>query len=214
MTDRAFTLYGSPHSQFTYKVALMLRLCARPFRFRYVSFREGMHRTPEFLALSPFGQVPVLRHDGLVLCQSGVILRYLSETLRRFGASASRQIDEYLFWDADRLAPSVYRSHGFELGRRGLLPNPVDPMLVAHYRTLAEGAFGVLDARLEGRDFLVGEDATIADIACYGDVAFAPHAGLDLSPWANIASWSARLAELPGFRAPFDLLSMADANIA
>ena len=43
-----FTLYGSPHSLPTYKVALMLRLCGEPFSFRYVSFQKGMHKAPEF----------------------------------------------------------------------------------------------------------------------------------------------------------------------
>jgi len=58
-----FILYGSPHSQFTYKIALMLRLSRQPFAFRYVSFQRGVHRTPEFLALSRWGQVPVLVHQ-------------------------------------------------------------------------------------------------------------------------------------------------------
>ena len=57
---KRFTLYGSPHSLPTYKVALMLRLSGQPFSFRYVSFQKQMHRTPEFLALSRWGQVPVL----------------------------------------------------------------------------------------------------------------------------------------------------------
>jgi hypothetical protein len=47
-----FTLYGSPHSLPTYKVALMLRLSGAPFSFRYVSYQKKMHKTPEFLALS------------------------------------------------------------------------------------------------------------------------------------------------------------------
>jgi glutathione S-transferase len=48
---KRFTLYGSPHSLPTYKVALMLHLAGEPFFFRYVSFQEGMHKTPEFLML-------------------------------------------------------------------------------------------------------------------------------------------------------------------
>ena len=47
-----FTLYGSPHSLPTYKVALMLRLSGVPFTFRYISFQKDMHRRPEFRALS------------------------------------------------------------------------------------------------------------------------------------------------------------------
>src|ERR1700709_1863257 len=57
---KRFTLYGSPHSLPTYKVALMLRLSGEPFSFRYVSFQKGMHKTPEFLANSRWGQVAVL----------------------------------------------------------------------------------------------------------------------------------------------------------
>jgi len=217
MTHMLFTLHGSPHSQFTYKVALMLGLCGQPFSFRYISFRAGMQRSPEFLALNPLGQVPVLQHGERVLVQSAAILEYLSETLGRFGgasAASCQEIREVLYWDADRLGPTVYRSHGFELGRRGLLPRSADPALVAHYRELAEGAFAALDARLADRDFLAGESATIADIACYGEVAFAPHAGLDISSFRNVAAWAQRLAALPRFKPPFELLPLENAEIA
>jgi glutathione S-transferase len=52
---KRFTLYGSPHSIPTYKVALMLRLSDEPFTFCYVSFQKRMHKTSEFLALSRWG---------------------------------------------------------------------------------------------------------------------------------------------------------------
>src|SRR6267154_3366700 len=88
-----FTLYGSPHSIPTYKVALMLRLSGAPFSFRYVSFQKGMHKTPEFLALSRWGQVPVLMDGERVHLQSAAIVEHLAETLQRFqgGNSATRQ---------------------------------------------------------------------------------------------------------------------------
>ena len=79
-----FTLYGSPHSLPTYKVALMLRLSGEPFSFRYVSFQKGMHKTPEFLALSRWGQVPVLVESGRIYNQSAAIVEHLAETLGRF----------------------------------------------------------------------------------------------------------------------------------
>ena len=55
-------LCGSPHSQFTYKVALALRLSGTPFHFCYVNFSIGEHRKPWFRELSRWGQVPVLTH--------------------------------------------------------------------------------------------------------------------------------------------------------
>src|SRR5438309_4265879 len=78
------TLYGSPHSLPTYKVALMLRLSGEPFSFRYVSFQKGMHKTPEFRALSRWGQVPVLLDGERVYVQSSAIIEHLAEALGRF----------------------------------------------------------------------------------------------------------------------------------
>jgi glutathione S-transferase len=212
----AFILYGSPHSQFTYKVALMLRMCDAPFAFRYISFRVAAHRAPDFLALNPLGQVPVLRHGERVLIQSAAILMHLADSFGRFDADdveRRQRVREWLFWDADRLGSAVYRCHGFELGRRGLLPRPTDPVLIAHYQELASAAFAVLDAGLEGRRFLVGETPTITDIACFGEAEFAAEAGLDLTRYSSIAVWVERMRSLAGYRAPLDLLPMADARI-
>src|ERR1051325_1262172 len=120
-----FILYGSPHSQFTYKVALMLRLFGQPFAFRYVSFQRGMHRTPEFLALSRWGQVPVLVHEQRRLTQSAAILEYLADVLGTF-CGPPQDIREWLFWDADRLSPPVYGCNGVRLGALKLLAISVE----------------------------------------------------------------------------------------
>jgi len=115
MTD-GFTLYGSPHSLFTYKVVLLLRLSRQAFSFRYVSFQRGMHRTAEFRALSRWSQVPVLRHGERTLLQSNPMLEYLAETLNVFTAAddnARRQIREWLSWEADRLTRRRIMPMGF-----------------------------------------------------------------------------------------------------
>lgn len=82
-----FTLYGSPHSLPTYKVALILRLSDEFFSFRYLSFQEGMHKTAEFLAISRWGQVPVPVDNGRVHLQSAAIAEHLAETLGQFRGS-------------------------------------------------------------------------------------------------------------------------------
>jgi glutathione S-transferase len=213
----SFILHGSPHSLPTYRVALMLRLCRVGFSFRYVSFQRKMHLTPEFRALARWGQVPVLEHDGRVLLQSAAMLEYLSETLGRFGSAdpgARQDIREWLFWDADRLMPPLYGWYGVELGRRGLLPLSFDPVLVAAFERKGGAALDVLDAHLAGRRFIVGDAATIADICCYADIAFAKLADKNLAVWPNVGAWAARIEALPGFAAPFDLLAMQDAEIS
>lgn len=215
--SNGFTLHGSPHSLPTYRVALMLRLCREGFSFRYVSFQRGMHLTPEFRALSRWGQVPVLEHDGRVFVQSAAILEYLAETLGRFGApdeEARQHVLEWLFWDADRLMPPLYSWYSVELGRRKLLPLSFDPILVAEFDRKGGAALDRLDEHLSSRRFLVGDAATIADICCYGDIAFARLGGKDLAAWRSVTAWAGRIEALPGFAAPFELLAMQDADIA
>jgi glutathione S-transferase len=214
MSD-GFTLHGSPHSLPTYRIALMMRLCRTSFTFRYVSFQRGMHLTPEFRALSRWGQVPVLEHDGWVFVQSAAILEYLAEMLGQFGAAdveGRQHLREWLFWDADRLMPPLYAWYSVELGRRGLLPISFDPVLVAEFDRKGNAALTILDAHLSGHRFLVGDGATIADICCYGGVAYARLSEKSLGVWPNVMTWAGRIEALPGFAAPFDLLTMKDAE--
>jgi glutathione S-transferase len=195
----------------------MLRLCRKGFTFRYVSFQRGMHLTPEFRALSRWGQVPMIEHDGRVFVQSAAILEYLAYTLGRFGAGddeARQHVQEWLFWDADRLMPPLYAWYSAELGRRKLLPLSFDPVLVNEFDRKGRSALEFLDKHLSGRRFLVGGMATIADICCYSDVAFARLSGKDLTAWRNVIAWAGRIEALPGFAEPFDLLAMQDAEIA
>src|SRR4051812_31475067 len=159
-----FTLYGSPHSLPTYKVALMLRLSGAPFSFRYVSFQKGMHRTPEFLARSRWGQVPVLLDGERVHLQSAAIVEHLAETLGRFqgnDAAARQWIREWLYWDVDALFPPVFNSYAVVLGQRKLLPIEVDPAIAAYHRTRAEAALSVLDSHLARSSCLCAEEPTI-----------------------------------------------------
>jgi glutathione S-transferase len=212
-----FTLYGSPHSQFTYKIALTLRLAGTAFSFRYISFQKGMQRTPEFRARSRWGQVPVLEHGATRLVQSGAILEYLVETLGQLGgaeAAARRQIREWLYWNADRLAPPIYGCYGVALGERGLLPIKTDPVIAAYHREHAAAAFAALDEQLGARGFLVGDALTVADLCCYGEVAFARMSDFDFVRWPNVTRWATSIEARPGFRPPLELLPMADSEIA
>ena len=215
--DEAITLYGSPHSLPTYKVALMLRLSNEPFSFRYVSFQKGMHTTPAFSAFSRWQQVPVLIDGERAYLQSAAIVEHLAATLGCFeGAdAATRQIvREWLYWNVDVLFPPIFNCYGVELGRQKLLPINVEPAIAAHYLRRAEAALSVLDSHLADRPYLCAAEPTIADLFCYGDVAFAEICAFNLERWTNVADWAARVTALPGFRAPFALLAMENAELS
>jgi glutathione S-transferase len=159
-----FTLYGSPHSLPTYKVALMLRLSGEPFTFRYVSFQKGMHKTSEFSALSRWGQVPVLVDHGRTHVQSAAIVEHLAEALSRFQGSdsATRQsVREWLYWDVDALFPPVFGCYSVQLGQRKLLPISVEPAIADYHRRRADAAMTILDSHLTRSAYLCAAEPII-----------------------------------------------------
>lgn len=203
-----FHLNGIWLSGPTYKVGLMLSLCGEPFTFHAVDLRGGEQRTPEFQAKTPFGQVPVLEHEGRTYAQSAAILDYLATTLGRFGgadATERAEIAAWMYWDFDRLAPGIYRSRSIRLGFM-----KVDEAVAAHYTGVGDAALTILETRLTGRDWLVGAAPTIADIDVYGVIAFAAEGGFDLSLRPAISAWKARVEALPGWGSNETVLPKVD----
>jgi glutathione S-transferase len=211
-----FTLYGSPHSLPTYKVALMLQLSQQPFSFRYVSFQKGMHKAPEFLKLSRWGQVPVLLEADRVFVQSAAIVEHLADRLGQFQGhdSATRQaVREWIYWDVDVLYPPIWNCYGVHLGEKKLLPISVDAVIARYHRQRAEAALSVIDAHLAEAKFLCSTTPSIADICCFADVAFAEICAFELKRWTHLAAWGKRVMTIKGFKAPFELLQMQDAEV-
>jgi glutathione S-transferase len=203
------TLYGMWLSGPTYKAGLALSLMGEPFAYKHVDLRAGAHKQPEFLAINRFGQVPALVDGDLRLCQSGSILLYLAEKFGKMGGKTAEdkaRVREWVFWEYDRLAGNVYRPRAIQ---RGFMK--ADDNVHQLYLGQANDALKVLDAALAQSPFLVGGEATVADVAVYGDVAYAGEAAIDLAPYANITAWMARVEALPGFNKYEDALPKVDA---
>ena len=206
-----FTVYGNFLSGPTYRVVLMLTLCGERFDYRHVDLAKGAHKAPEYLAINHFGQVPALLHGEAKVVQSHVILQHLAATLGKFGGrteAEQRQAREWHAWDADRLAPGLFRSRFFA---RFMKP---DPAVAEHYRKAGEGGLTAMDEWLASRPFLVGDQPTIADIAVVAPVAMSQEANFDLATWPNVKAWFGRMQALPGFKLPYDLVPKADAPAA
>ena len=200
-----FELNGVFLSGPTYKVSLMLALAGEAFDYVHVNLAGGEHKQPPYLAKQRYGQVPLLvdRNNGRHLCQSASILEYLADRSGRFGgASLDERIRarEWMFWDFDRLAPHVYRPRTARAGFRQL-----DPAVLAQHEIDGKAALKVLDEHLAGRDWIIGDGPTVADIDLYGVVAYAPEAGYHVTAHANLSAWMRRVEALPGF-APAEAL--------
>jgi len=203
----AMTLYGSPLSFPTYKVALMLSMAGEPFTFKFVNLRQGEQKKPEFLAMNRFGQVPVLVDGDEPMSQSNAILSRLAYKLGKFtGGSPAGQkaTQEWLCWEADQLLPGIARPRFF----KRFMEKP-DPTLLDHYTQRGEGALATLETALGKQSFLGGDAPSIADISCYATVVHAAEGGFDLARWPAVQAWVARMGQQPGVKPAADLMPMA-----
>ena len=200
------TLYGSFTSSSSYKPMLYLALAGLPFSFRTVNLKNGVQKLPDYLAINRYGQVPALRHNGLTVVQSNVIVDYLARTTGHFAGETEQDrwtAREWLSWEADNIT-AVAKVHHYSRFRE------VHPAVMDYFRPLAEAAVSFVDQALQGRDWLVGERVTIADIGCWGRMVFMAEGGMDITRWPNVHAWSRRLAEQPGFALPYDLIPKKD----
>ncbi len=199
-----YTLYCFAQSGNAYKPALALELAGADWAPRFVDFFNGETRTPAYREINVMGEVPVLEHRGARLSQSGVILDYIAETLGRFGpanAGERREVLRWLFWDNHKLT-SYTATYRF---MRTFVKN-ADPAVMAEYRKRAEIAWGVLNAQLAGRRYVVADRLTIADISICGYLFFDDEIGVDWSLYPNVKSWLARLKDEPRWKHPYELM--------
>ena len=199
-----FVLHCFAQSGNAYKAALTLQLANANWEARFVDYFGGETRTREFRAINVMGEAPLLVHNGKTLSQSGVILDYLAETLGQFGARDAAERRETLRWtlfDNHKLT-SYTATLRF---MRTFAENP-DPAVLAFLRGRAEAAWGVLNAHLAGRNFVVGEHLTIADLSLCGYLFWPDEIGVDWNAYPNLRDWLARIAALPRYRPPYELM--------
>ena len=210
MTDNdRLVLHGSFTSSSSYKPMLFLALSGLPFSFRTVNLKIGVQKQPAHLAINRYGQVPVLRHRGLTLVMSNVILDYLARTTGKFEAATEQdrwRAREWLAWENDAIV-NVARVRHFHRFRQ------VEPAVMDFFRPPAEAALDFVDKSLEGRQWLVGHSCTIADIGCWGRMVFMAEGGMDIANWPNLLAWSERLKAMPGFALPYDLIPKKDREV-
>ncbi len=188
-------LYASPVSGHCHRVELFLRLLGLPFRHERVMTADT--KTPDYLAVNPFGQIPALQDDDVVLCDSNAILIYLAlkYDLDRVWYPAdpliAGQVQRWLSLAAGevRYGPALVRSIR-------LFGNPSD---LAAAQKITQRFLGFMESHLANRTFLAHTHATIADLSCYAYVAHAPEGGVDLTPFPHIRAWLGRIEALPGF---------------
>ncbi|MCC2604218.1 glutathione S-transferase family protein [Planctobacterium marinum] len=162
-----------------------------------VDLANRAHKQPDYLAKNPFGQVPVLEDGNRVVADSNAILVYLAT-----------QYDQDRSWYPDTPELMAQIQVWLSKAANELVHGPAAARLVTvfgasldHGSTLdkASALLSIMEQHLTGRNWLVGENRTIADIALYSYTAHAPEGGVDLSGFPQVCAWLSRVEQLPGF---------------
>lgn len=205
-------LYCFGESGNAYKAALSLTLAGLDWQPVYVDFFNGETRSPEFRKLNVMGEVPVMVDGQTLLTQSGVIQRYAAEQSGKLGGASeaeAREVLRWQFWDNHKLSSQA----GATRFMMNFLPaEKRSPEVIGWMQGRLKAAFQTLNAALEGRDWLVGEAVTIADTACCGYLYYPEPFGFDRADWPNISRWLDRIAALPGWKHPYDMMPGSPAD--
>lgn len=192
-------IFGDQNSGNCLKVRYTADHLGLAYRWHELDIMAGESRTDAFLAMSPFGQVPVVRFDdGRVLGQSGAIIRYLARgsALLPDDPFAQAEIDQWMFWEQNFHEPNVAGARFHVVYRK----EPVatrDPVKVER----GDAALDFMDEALKTRDFFVGSALTIADIALLGYTRLAPQGGFEFDGRRALTRWIARCEDVLGLPA-------------
>lgn len=199
-----YKLHCFAQSGNAYKVALMLNLCEADWDPVFVDFFNGEHLSDEFRALNEMGEVPVLEAGDLVLSQSGVVLDYLADSFENFDAASvpeHREIMRWIMFDNHKLTGVV---SVLRFLRQFKKTGETDVTRFLHDRALK--ALGTLNQKVSESDFILGEKPSIADISLCGYLYWPDEIGIDMSQFLGVAQWLERIAALPNWVHPYELM--------
>jgi glutathione S-transferase len=178
------------------RVETLLSMLELPYEAIDVDLANGAHRRADYLALNAFGQVPVIDDEGTVVADSNAILVYLA---RRYGdaswlpddALGEAKVQRWLSVAAGQIAFGVAAARlvtvfGAKLDAAGAIAR-------------GHASLAVMEQELSVRDFLAGDHATIADLACASYVAHAPEGNVSLADYPNVRAWLERVQALPRY---------------
>lgn len=195
--SNAIRVHSFPLSGHAHRVELFLNLAGIAHEVVNVDLANGAHKQPEFLALNPLGQVPVIEDGETVIFDSNAILVYLA---RKYApsyipqdAKGEAEVQKFLALAAGDIAfgPAAAR-----------LINVFNAPLDAEFaKAIAERALTKLDKLIGEREFLVNNQPTIADVAVYSYVAHAPEGDVSLEPYTNVRRLLKNIEALKGFKA-------------
>lgn len=192
-----------------HKITIFLEETGLPYTVKPVNIGKGEQFEPAFLKIAPNNRIPAIvdreAADGgepISIFESGAILQYLAEKTGRFLPTDLRSrtsVMEWLFWQMGGLGPMLGQNHHFTQYAPEKIPYAID-----RYVKETERLYGVLERRLEGREYMAGE-YSIADMASYPWIVPHERQGQNLDDYPNIKRWYTAIEQRPAVQRAYAL---------
>lgn len=192
-----------------HKITIFLEEAGLPYSIKPVNISIGEQFQPEFLRISPNNRIPAIVDtdpaDGkgpLSVFESGAILQYLAEKTGKFLPGDIRgraEVMQWLFWQMGGLGPMAGQNGHFNNYAPEKIPYAID-----RYVKETERLYGVLDERLEGREYIAGA-YSIADMACYPWIVPYERHKQNLDEFNNLKRWFSAIQQRPAVRRAYEL---------
>ena len=192
-----------------FKISIALEELGLPYKAHPINIGKGDQFAPAFLAFSPNNRMPaIIDSDGpdgtpVSVFESGAILLYLAEKTGQLMPQDPRgkiAVTEWLMWQMGGFGPMLGQAHHFIKYAKEDVPYGI-----MRYGNEANRLYGVLERRLEGRDYVVGEAVTIADIAILPWTKTYFNQNVDIEAYPNVKAWRRRLLDRPAFQRGYAL---------
>lgn len=193
-------VYGSPRSS-AGRVYLMMEELGLKYKIMPMDMSKKEHKSPEFLALNPNGKVPCLKDNDYVIWESIAINQYLAEKYKpeMLGATPEEKghVAQWSVWAMTEMQPPLVDI----LIQMVFVPEERrDHALIEKAKMKVPGHLKILDQAIAGKDYLVGNKLTVADINMASVVAILSHLHLDISSYKGILHWMEKMNSRPAFR--------------
>jgi len=198
-------LYHNPLSPNVRRVRLTAAVLGLKLDEHVVDFRQGEHKSATYLALNPNGAVPTLVDGDFVLTESRAIMQYLAAQKPESGLlprdeKLRADVTRWQFWDSSHYSPAL-STIAFERVMKGMMGLGDPDLAKVEEATKNFRRWGaVLNARLEGRTFVVGDSLTVADLTLASSMMYAQASDVPVAEHANIQAWFGRISSLDAWK--------------
>jgi glutathione S-transferase len=194
-------LYMNPRSPNVRRVRLTAAVLGLQLEEKNLDFAKGEQKEPEFLALNSNGAVPTLVDGDFVLTESRAIMQYLASKKPESGLlprdeQARADVTRWQFWDSSHFSPQM-GTLAFQrvlkpmMGMGGPDAGKIEEALTNFRRFAA-----VLNKRLDGKQYVVGDSVTLADLTLASSLMYAKQADVPLAEFPNIQAWFSRISNM------------------